>query len=162
MKIPVILNDEKIILDANPEEKLLETLRRLELFSVKEGCQKGKCGLCAVLLDGKPVPSCLVPVGTVKNSKIETLEHFIKTPDGQDIQKGFSQAGITLCGFCNAARYFTAYNLINKPYKPESEEMEEIASSVDSSCTDDRKFINGMMYAMANKHEREGRKHAGR
>lgn len=159
MKIPVILNGEKIILDADPEEKLEETLRRQKLFSIKEGCQKGCCGSCAVLLDGKTVPSCLVPVGTVKNCEIETLEFFIKTKDGQDIQKGFSQAGITLCGYCNAARYFTAYNVINLPYRPTSEEIEEIASTIECGCTDTKKFINGMLYAIANKHSREGRKH---
>lgn len=159
MKIPVILNGEKIILDADPEEKLEETLRRQKLFSIKEGCQKGCCGSCAVLLDGKTVPSCLVPVGTIKNCEIETLEFFIKTKDGQDIQKGFSQAGITLCGYCNAARYFTAYNVINLPYRPTSEEIEEIASTIECDCTDTKKFINGMLYAMANKHSREGRKH---
>lgn len=159
MKIPVILNGEKEILDADPEEKLEETLRRLELFSVKEGCQKGCCGACVVLLDGKAVPSCVVPVGTVRNSEIETLEFFIKTKDGQDIKKGFDQAGITLCGFCNAARFFTAYNVINLPVRPSSEELEEIASSIECSCTDSKKFINGMMYATAAKHSREGRKH---
>lgn len=160
MKIPVILNGEKIILDADPEEKLEETLRRQGLFSVKEGCQKGKCGSCAVLLDGKAVPSCLVPAGTVKNSEIETLEFFIKTKDGQDIKKGFDQAGITLCGFCNSARYFTAYNIINKPYRPNKDELEEIASSIECSCTDTNKFIDGIMFALANKHSREGRKYA--
>lgn len=159
MKIPVILNGEKEILDADPEEKLEETLRRLEFFSVKEGCQKGCCGACVVLLDGKAVPSCVVPVGTVRNSEIETLEFFIKTKDGQDIKKGFDQAGITLCGFCNAARFFTAYNVINLPVRPSSEELEEIASSIECSCTDSKKFINGMMYATAAKHSREGRKH---
>lgn len=160
MKIPVILNGEKIIIDADPEESLAEILRRKKLFSVKEGCQKGRCGFCAVLLDGKTVPSCLIPVGTVRNSEIETLEFFIKTKDGQDIQKGFSQAGITFCGYCASARYFTAYNVINLPSRPSAEQLEEIASSVECSCTDSRKFINGMLYATANKHSREGRKHA--
>lgn len=160
MKIPVILNGEKVILDADPEEKLEETLRRQKLFSVKEGCQKGCCGFCSVLLDGKTVPSCLIPVGTIKNSEIETLEFFIKTKDGQDIQKGFSQAGISFCGYCNSARYFTAYNVINMQTRPSAEEIEEIASSVECSCTDTKKFINGILYAIANKHSREGRKHA--
>lgn len=159
MKIPVILNGEKAILDADPEEKLAETLRRLGFFSVKEGCQKGCCGACTVLLDGKAVPSCVVPAGTVRNSEIETLEFFIKTKDGQDIKKGFDQAGITLCGFCNAARFFTAYNVINLPVRPSTEELEEIASSIECGCTDSKKFINGMMYATAAKHSREGRKH---
>lgn len=159
MKVPVILNGEKEIIDADPEERLSQTLRRRNLFSVKEGCQKGCCGSCTVLLDGKTVPSCLVPAGTVKNSEIETLEFFIKTKDGQDIQKGFQEAGISFCGFCNAARFFTAYNVINLPYRPSAEELEEIASSIDCDCTDIKKFINGMVYATAAKHAREGRKH---
>lgn len=159
MKIPVILNGEKEILDADPSESLSEILRRRNLFSVKEGCQKGCCGFCTVLLDGKAVPSCVIPVGTVKNSEIETLEFFIRTKDGQDIKEGFSEAGISLCGYCDTARYFTAYNIINLPYRLPSEELEEIASSIGCDCIDTKKFIDGILYATAAKHSREGRKH---
>ena len=159
MKIPVILNDEKVILNADPDEKLSDVLRKLKLYSVKEGCSKGHCGSCSVLLDGKSISSCLVPAGILRNCRIVTLEHFVKTPDGMDIQKGFIQAGVTPCGFCNASRFFAAYNAAIKNQRPDQQELEEIADSVKCTCTDSRTFINGILYAIAYRHEREGRKH---
>ena len=63
MKIPVTINGKKIILDENPDEKLLFVLRKQKLISVKIGCEAGKCGFCTVLLNDKPVSSCLIPVG---------------------------------------------------------------------------------------------------
>ena len=117
MKIPVILNSERVILDAKPAESLLEVLRRQGLLSVKEGCTKGKCGSCTVLLDEKPVPSCIIPVGIVRNASIETLEFFLLTKEGEDIAAGFKQAGLNLCGFCNSARIFSTYELLKKVYR---------------------------------------------
>ncbi|MBQ0051514.1 MAG: 2Fe-2S iron-sulfur cluster binding domain-containing protein [Treponema sp.] len=158
MKIPVTLNEEKIIIDESPDTFLRESLRNSGILSIKEGCEKGRCGSCTVLLDGKPVSSCILPTAIVKDCKIITLEHFIKTKDGQDIQKGFATAGINLCGFCNASRYFSTYALLNKSYKPTQEELEETANSIECSCIDKKNFIAGILYATANKHEREGRK----
>lgn len=158
MKIPVILNGEKVILDARPSEKLSTVLRRHGLFSVKEGCGKGKCGSCTVLLDDKSVPSCIVPVGIARNASIETLEFFLLTKEGEDIATGFKQAGINMCGFCNGARVFATYALLKKVYRPSMEELESLAASIECNCTDKKTFMNGVIYATATKHEREERR----
>ncbi len=157
MKIPVILNGEKDILDAKPSESLLDVLRAKGLFSAKEGCTKGKCGCCTVLLDDKPVSSCIIPVGIVRNATIETLEFFQLTKEGEDILSGFKQAGVNMCGFCNSARIFSTYALLKKSYRPSAQELEELADSIKCNCTDRKTFINGVIYATANMHEREGR-----
>ena len=57
MNIPMIINGERIMVQANPEEKLIDVLRSMKLFSVKLGCASGICGSCTVLLNGKPVPA---------------------------------------------------------------------------------------------------------
>ena len=158
MKIPVILNGEKTILDAKAGESLKDVLRRSCLISVKEGCGKGKCGACTVLLDDKPVPSCIIPIGIVRNASIETLEFFTLTKDAEDIISGFKQAGINMCGFCNSARIFSTYALLKKVYRPSNEDLEKLADCVDCTCTDRKTFMNGVMYATASRHEREGRK----
>ena len=158
MKIPVILNSEKIIIDADPSDSLMNVLRKLGMTSVKEGCTKGKCGACTVLLDDKPVPSCLIPVGIIRNASIETFEFFSMTKDGEDIISGFNQAGMNMCGYCNNARIFSTYALLKKVYKPSVEDLEKLADCIDCDCTDRKTFMNGVMYATASKHEREGRK----
>lgn len=158
MKIPVTLNGEKVILDAQPDEPLLHVLREKKLFSVKKGCGKGRCGFCTILLDEKPVASCLIPVGIVRNASIVTLEHFAKSPEYTDIATGFAQAGVHPCGYCNAARYLTVHSLLSRIYRPSKEELNELADGQTCSCTNRDAFINGVLYATANKHRREGRK----
>ena len=158
MKIPVLLNSEKRILDAKPEESLRDVLRREGYLSVKEGCGKGKCGSCTVLLDDKPVPSCIIPAGIVRNASIDTLEFFSLTKDAEDIISGFKQAGMNMCGFCNSARIFSAYALLQKVYRPTAKDLEHLADCIECTCCDRKTFMNGIVYATANKHEREGRR----
>ena len=158
MKIPVLLNEEKVILDANPDDSLLEVLRKRKLFSVKKGCGKGRCGFCTIYLDGKPVPSCLIPAGIVRNASIITLEHFSKSAEYDDIAKGFAQAGISPCGYCNAAKYFSVHSLLSRTYHPTKEELNELADQQVCSCMNRDGFITSILYASANKLKREGRK----
>lgn len=158
MKIPLILNEEKTIIDAAPDEKLIDVLRSRNLISIKKGCEKGRCGSCTILLGGDPVPSCLIPVGIVRDNSITTLEHFLKTKAGSDITKGFAQAGINMCGYCNSARIFMTYSLLEKSYRPSTEELEELADSISCTCTDRKTFINGVYYATAFRHQSENRK----
>ena len=88
MKIPFILNNENIVVDTNPDTVLSKVLRENSIFSAKNGCDKGFCGACTVLLNNKPVPSCIVPMAIVKDSSIITLEYFCNTEDYNDIKEG--------------------------------------------------------------------------
>ena len=76
MNIPVILNGNKIILEAQADEPLMSVLQKKGCSSVKCGCNEGSCGSCTVLLEDKPIPSCKVPVGIVRDEKIITLESY--------------------------------------------------------------------------------------
>ena len=158
MKIPVTLNGEKIILDANPEEKLLTVLRKMGFNSLKHGCEKGRCGCCTVLLNDMPVSSCLIPAGILKDSTIVTLEAFVRTKEYEDIATGFEKAGVQLCGFCNASKYFTVYRLLKDNYRPSKEQLLETASEDKCTCTESSSYMNAILYATAEKHQREGRK----
>lgn len=158
MNIPVTLNGEQTVIQAECDESLLSVLRRLNLFSVKSGCEQGHCGYCTVLVNDKPVPSCKLPVGILKNATIVTLEFFSKTPDYAELIEGFEKAEVKMCGFCNSAKVFSAYSLINTYYRPTKEQLIETADSARCSCTERDSFINGILYAVAKKHQREGRK----
>lgn len=153
MKIPVILNNEKVVLDAEPDEKLITVLRRMKLFSPKRGCGKGRCGFCSVLLNAKPVPSCIIPVAIVRDAAIVTLEHFSHSSVYQNIMQGFEQAGMHLCGYCNAAKVFAVYDLMERIYRPTKDDLQQLADSLTCSCTDHDTFINGVLYAVANYHK---------
>ena len=158
MKIPVTINGEKTILDELPDTPLLIALRKLGFISAKKGCGQGKCGFCTILVDDKPVSSCIVPVGIVRDSKIITLEYFSTTKEYSDIEHGFKAAGIKLCGYCNSFKYFSVYKLLKDNYRPSKEQLLELTSEDKCSCTEQNTFMNGILYATATRHEREGRK----
>lgn len=158
MKIPLTLNDKKIVLSAEPTDSLLHILRRENLYSVKCGCEKGICGNCMVLLDDNAVPSCKIPMGIIRDSSITTLESFKANPYFQDIMTGFSQAGIHMCGYCNAGKILTAYSILQKYYRPTLEQIHTAIKNLDSCCTDYTTLTNGILYAVAAKHIREGKK----
>lgn len=158
MKIPLTLNSKKVVLSAEPTDTLLNVLRREHLYSVKCGCENGICGNCMVLLDDTSVPSCKIPMGIIRDSNIITLEHFKNDPLYQDIVTGFSQAGIHMCGYCNAGKIFTAYSILKKYYRPTIEQIHTAIKNLNSCCTDYTTFTNGILYAIAAKHTREGKK----
>ncbi len=157
MKIPLTLNNKKIVLSAEPTEPLLSVLRKEKLYSVKCGCNKGICGNCMILLDDTSVASCLIPVGIVRDCNVVTLEYFQTTVFYQDIVTGFNQAGISLCGYCNAGKIFTAYTILKKYYRPTLEQIYDAIKDLNPCCIDFATLTNGILYAVAAKHTREGK-----
>lgn len=147
MTIPVIMNGEQTFFEAAADEKLLDVLRKNGNLSVKSGCVQGSCGSCTVLLDGKPIPSCLLPVSFAHNRNIETLEHFSKSEEYRCIIDGFEKAGICLCGFCNAGKIFAAHTALRSNAKPTRAAIAGIIRGLPPCCTDSETLINGIIYA---------------
>ena len=162
MKISLMLNGHNVNIDANTQDTLLDTLRSVNLLSVKCGCMQGKCGSCTVLLNGKAVPSCLVPTQLAHNCNIETLEGFSESEDYRDIISGFEQAGIKLCGFCNAGKIFAAYELMHKKNKLEKGEIIEMINNFLCPCTEPNQLANGIIYAISASNRRHAQKNSWR
>jgi len=98
------LNGSTISVEADPAERLLDTLRyRLGLTGTKEGCGEGECGACTVYLDGLPVNSCLVPIYQVRGCRVETVESL----DPATLQPLLA-SGATQCGACTPGVAMTA------------------------------------------------------
>ncbi len=147
MKIKITLNGEQKIMDAESNEMLLRVLRREKLYSVKCGCNKGHCGNCMVLLDDKPVPSCLLPIGMIRECTVETLEHFKTNPLYDIIVNSFAQAGIRMCGYCNSGKIFTAYDLIKRTPQPDAKAIYSAIRGLNCCCTDRDTLVNGILRA---------------
>lgn len=149
MKISLMLNGEKTIIDAQPDTSLMEVLRTLNLTSVKCGCGNGLCGSCTVLLNDKPVAACKIPVALVNENEIITMEAFSKTEEYESITKGFEKAGIKLCGYCNAGKIFTTYSFLKLNNLPSSQEIEQQVKHLAPCCTDTQLLIRGIRYSLA-------------
>lgn len=148
MKIPVFLNGTKTILEAHADESLMKVLHRNGCPSVKSGCSSGFCGACTILLDDKPVAACKLPAGIAKDHDIVTLDYFAKTEEFQIISSGFSNAGIKLCGYCNAGKIFAAYQILKLNKIPTRQEIANDVKNLSPCCTDLDTLINGIIYAL--------------
>lgn len=148
MKIPVTINETKTLLEAAPDELLINVLRNSHCPSVKSGCEEGFCGSCTILVNDKNVASCKCPAGLVKDCEIITLDHFSKREEYSCIMEGFRKAGIQLCGYCNAGKIFSTYQILKMNKKPSRTDIIENIKHLSPCCVDLETLVNGIIYAV--------------
>src|SRR5438067_12502713 len=102
VEITFSVNNESKTLKAYPMERLLDVLReQLRLTGTKEGCGEGECGACSVIIDGRIVNSCLVPVAQVAGCEIKTIEGIpLNANQLHAVQQAFIECGGAQCGIC--------------------------------------------------------------
>ncbi len=126
-----------------PGDTLLKVLRNNGFFGVKQGCEDGQCGVCAVLVDGKPMNSCLMLAAQAEGHEIRTIESLGEHPeqgwkktDGLSvIQQAFVETGAIQCGFCTPAQVLAATSLLEKNENPNEEQIRDSLSGVLCRCT---------------------------
>ncbi len=121
VKLTLQVNGQTATVNVDPSTPLLYVLRNhLELNGPKYGCGLQQCGSCMVLLDGEAVPSCQMPVETVKNKKITTLEGLVNK-DGQlhPVQKAFVDQQAAQCGYCLNGMVISAVALLEDNKSPD-------------------------------------------
>jgi len=146
-KIVLQVNGKEYEVFVDPTKPLLNVLRdEFGLTGPKEGCGKGECGACTVLLDGKPVPSCLVLVGQAEGHTIQTIEGL--DPDDPLI-RAFADEGAVQCGFCTPGFIMAAKALLERNPDPSTEEIKEALSGNLCRCTGYAKIIRAVKRAAA-------------
>lgn len=122
MPIALEVNGETHLLDVPPTRRLLTVLREdLALTGAKLGCGEGACGACAVLLDGTPVVSCLLPVGAAEGRAVKTIEGIAREPSA--LQEAFVSEDAVQCGFCTPGQVVSATALLAATPTPTREEI---------------------------------------
>lgn len=134
-------------IDTSPGETLLEVLRRLGMKSVKKGCETGNCGACTVLLDGRPVASCIVLAPQVDGRSITTVEGLSRNGSLHKVQEAFVEAGAPQCGFCTPGMIMTAVGLLEENPGPTRDEVREAISGNICRCSGYVKVIDAIMTA---------------
>ena len=110
------LNGEPRRIGAHPMKRLLDVLREdCSLTGTKEGCGEGECGACTVLVDGKPINSCLVPFAHARGARVATIEGLGGT---HRLQRAFVELGGAQCGICTPGMILAAVALGRKPSLP--------------------------------------------
>jgi carbon-monoxide dehydrogenase small subunit len=134
--IALRVNGEAAEVAFEPYKTLLEVLREdLNLTGTKHGCELGECGACAVLLDGKPVLSCLVLGVECDGREVETVEGLASNGRLHPLQESLADLGGTQCGYCTPAILLTTKALLQSNPEPCREEIREALSGTLCRCT---------------------------
>jgi aerobic-type carbon monoxide dehydrogenase small subunit (CoxS/CutS family) len=122
MPVSIEVNGEAHVLDVEPTRRLLSVLREdLALTGTKHGCGEGACGACAVLLDGDPVVSCLLPVVAADGRAVTTIEGL--RDDAAGLREAFVAEDALQCGFCTPGQIVSASALLTAVTRPTREEI---------------------------------------
>jgi aerobic-type carbon monoxide dehydrogenase small subunit (CoxS/CutS family) len=123
-KISFKLNGRPASVEVDANRKLLWVLRtELEQTGTKFGCGKGICGTCTVLIDDRPVRSCMARAGSVRGKEVVTIEGLAKDGQLHPLQSAFMEHDALQCGFCTPGMILTAYGLLRSNPKPSREEI---------------------------------------
>ena len=123
--IALTINGESKSVEAPPDMPLLWVLRDLlGMTGTKFGCGIAQCGACTVHLDGKPVRSCLLPVGAIGNRAITTIEGVGSTPSGAKVQKAWLDLEVIQCGYCQSGQIMSASALLTKTAAPNDADID--------------------------------------
>jgi carbon-monoxide dehydrogenase small subunit len=130
------VNGRAVETPADPAMRLLDFLREdLRLSGTKEGCGKGECGACSVLLDGRLVNSCLVMLGQCEGTSVTTIEGLGRPGDLHPIQQAFLELGAVQCGFCTPGLVLATMALLRANPDPSSAEIRRAIEGNLCRCT---------------------------
>ena len=137
MKLMMRVNGQPHAVETTPDAMLVDVLRgQLGLLGVKVGCGEGECGACTVLLDGRPVASCVTPAIKAQGCDVVTIEGLAGSDDDLDlVQKAFLAEGAVQCGFCTPGMILAAKALLAGNPDPTSEEIREAFTGHLCRCT---------------------------
>ncbi|MBL7225268.1 MAG: (2Fe-2S)-binding protein [Desulfobacteraceae bacterium] len=144
-KINLTVNNRTHELSVEPNQTLVEVLRQyLGLTGTKVGCNQGDCGACAVIMDGRPVNSCLVLAVQADGSNITTIEG-VETDEGlHPLQEAFVEKGAIQCGFCTPGMIVTAKSLLESNPEADKEEIREAISGNLCRCSGYQKIVEAI------------------
>lgn len=153
----LVVNGKQLETSFNPNDSLLSVLRSVGFLGVKHGCETGECGACTILLDGKPVNSCLLLASQAEGHQIETIEGVGEHPDHgwkktgglHPIQLAFIETGAIQCGYCTPGQVLAAKALLSTNINPTEAEVREALSGVLCRCTGYVKPVQAVLKAAA-------------
>lgn len=142
------VNGERVRIFVRGNETLLEMVReRLGLTGTKSGCEHGDCGACTVLLDGRPVNSCLVLAAETDGGVITTIEGISRGDELHPVQQAFVEQNAVQCGFCTPGMVLTAVALLSENPAPTEAEIRHYLQGNLCRCTGYSKIVEAVQAA---------------
>ena len=135
-KISFTINGKPATVEVDPGMMVLDVLREvLNLTGTKHGCDNSTCGTCTIVVNGKAVKSCNLPVKKIEGAEVMTVEGLAKGTELHPIQKAISESGAIQCGFCTPAQILAAKALLDRQPNPSEAEVRAAIAGVLCRCT---------------------------
>ena len=154
MQINMILNGKRIQAQAEPDELLIDFVRKQGCLSVKRGCETSNCGLCTVFLEDKPVLSCSVLALRAEGKRVATLEG--RQEEAAQFGAFLADQGAEQCGFCNPGCVRNALALFRENPEPDEEEIREYLAGNLCRCSGYEGQLRGIQAYLQWKKENGG------
>lgn len=141
MEIALTVNGQRVVVEIDPTEHLLDTLRGLGLTGAKHGCGEGTCGACTVLLDGQPVLGCLTFSAQAAEREVTTVEALGTPSEPHPLQRSFVEHGAVQCGYCTPGMLLSTKALLERNPRPSEDEIKRALDGNLCRCTGYVKII---------------------
>jgi carbon-monoxide dehydrogenase small subunit len=156
LTIGFIINGQKKTIETTPSTRLLDLIRDdLHLTGTKEGCGKGECGACTLIMNGELIASCLVLAPQADGAVITTIEGIGNVDHLDLIQEAFIETGAVQCGFCTPGMILAVKKLLEENSHPDEEEIKRGISGNLCRCTGYQKIFDAIKLA-ANRLSKKG------
>jgi carbon-monoxide dehydrogenase small subunit len=143
-RIEVRVNDRPVVAQIAAETTLLDFLREQGFIEVKRGCDKGDCGACTVIMDGKAILSCITLALQADGAKIYTVKSLGTADHMHPLQKAFVDFEALQCGFCTPAMLLSAKAFLDANPHPTREQIREAISGNLCRCTGYQKIVDAI------------------
>ena len=145
MALTLTVNGDRVRVAVSPTRTLLELLRYdLGLTGTKQGCDKGDCGACTVLLDGRPVNACITLALSAEGARVDTVEGLADGPRLHPLQDAFVRLGAAQCGFCTSGVLLSAKALLAENPAPARLQIKQALSGNLCRCTGYTKILDAV------------------
>lgn len=157
--IALKVNNKTYEVAVKPNQTLADLIRYdLRLTGTKKGCETGECGACTVILDGRPVNSCLVLALQANGGEILTVEGMETEKGLHPLQEAFVRHGAIQCGFCTPGMLLSARSLLDEKSAPSEEEIRTAISGNLCRCTGYQKIVEAVQSVSESSEDQMGGK----
>ena len=147
-KISFSVNGKPTTVEVDPGMMVLDVLREvLNLTGTKHGCDNSTCGTCTIVVNGKAVKSCNLPVKKIEGAEVVTVEGLAKRNELHPVQKAISESGAIQCGFCTPGIVMELYGLLEEKPEASQVEMENALNKHLCRCTGYEPIRDGALMA---------------
>ncbi len=149
MEIKITINDKARTITIEPNDLLVDVLRREGYVSVKRGCDEGTCGACTIILNERVVKSCILLAAQAHEGKITTIEGVGTREHPHPLQQAFVNEGAIQCGFCVCGLLLSAKALLDRNHSPTKDEVKIALDGNLCRCTGYSGQIKAVLNAAA-------------